>query len=231
MQSLKTLLIGLGLFGMLVVAAACQSSAAGTDYSGGLSVPDNTSVVQSGDVRIGAMDVLDISVFGAPDLDNEYQVDFEGILKLPLIGAFDVRGLTVSDLSTRIETMLEEQNFLQDPNVTVRILDTNEQLITVEGSVQKPGMYPVEGQLTLLQAIALSGGPSESANPKKVIVFRQINGERNAAGFDLTKIRKGEDKDPLVYGNDIIVMDGSEARLAYRDFLRSVPLLAIFARY
>ena len=86
-------------------------------------------------------------------------------------------------------------------------------------------------QLTLLQAIALSGGPTDNADPRRVIIFRQIEGKRNAAGFDLRAIREGKAEDPVVYGNDIVVVDGSEARRRYGEFLRSVPLLALFLIY
>ena len=225
-----------GLLGLLILAfalAGCQSgdvSRSAVQTATTLSVPDTTLPIQSGDVRIGPMDLLDISVFGAPDLDNSYQVDFEGKLKLPLIGTIPAAGFTASQLATNLELRLGE-NYLQDPDVTVRVSEASKRFMTVDGSVQKPGMYPVEGQLTLLQAIALSGGPSDNANPRRVVVFRQIEGKRHAAGFDLKEIRQGNAEDPIVYANDIIVVDGSEARRTYGDFLRSVPLLALFFIY
>ncbi len=224
------------LFGMVclvALAGACQSSGRGggdVQLARNLSVPDTTLPIQNLDVRISPMDLLEISVFGAPDLDNSYQVDFEGKLKLPLIGLVSASGYTPSELAAILETKFGE-SYLQDADVTVRITETQQRYLTVDGSVQKPGMYPVEGQLTLVQAIALSGGPSDNANPKKVVVFRQIEGKRNAAAFDLRKIRSGEADDPLVYANDIIVMDGSEARRSYGELLRSIPLLALFFVY
>lgn len=225
-----------GFLGLLVLAfalAGCQSgdvSRSAVQSATTLSVPDTTLPIQSGDVRIGPMDLLDISVFGAPDLDNSYQVDFEGKLKLPLIGTIPAAGFTASQLATNLERRLGE-TYLQDPDVTVRVAEASKRFMTVDGSVQKPGMYPVEGQLTLLQAIALSGGPSDNANTRRVVVFRQIEGKRHAAGFDLKEIRQGNAEDPIVYANDIIVVDGSEARRTYGDFLRSVPLLALFFIY
>lgn len=225
-----------GILGAVVAVLAfggCQTggpTGTAVQMSEQLSVPDTTLPVQSGDVRIGPMDLLEISVFGAPDLDNSYQVDFEGKLKLPLIGSVPAAGYTASQLATDLERRLAE-NYLQDPDVTVRIMETRKRYMTVDGSVAKPGMYPVEGQLTLLQAIALSGGPTDNANPRRVVIFRQIDGQRNAAGFDLREIRKGNAPDPLVYANDIVVVDGSEARRTYGDLLRTVPLLALFVLY
>jgi polysaccharide export outer membrane protein len=221
-----------GFLAILLALAlgACQSGGGVGQNAGTLSVPDTTSPVQSGDLRIGPMDLLEISVFGAPDLDDAYQVDFEGSLKMPLIGTFKAAGYTATELATYLEGRLSER-FLQDPDVTVRITESQDRLVTVDGSVAKPGMYPVRGQLTLLQAIALSGGPTDNADTGRVIIFRQIEGKRNAAGFDLKAIREGKADDPIVYGNDIVVVDGSEARRRYGDFLRSVPLLALFLIY
>ncbi len=223
------------IYGVLAVLCAallgaCQSGGGGPARAASLPVPDTTSPVQSGDLRIGPMDLLEISVFGAPDLNDAYQVDFEGSLKMPLIGSFKAAGYTASELATYLEGRLSER-YLQDPDVTVRITESQDRLVTVDGSVAKPGMYPVEGQLTLLQAIALSGGPTDNANTSRVIIFRQIEGKRNAAGFDLKAIREGKADDPIVYGNDIVVVDGSDARRRYGDFLRSVPLMALFLIY
>ncbi len=218
------------LAGLAVLAGCMAGPHKGAAGASSLQVPDTTSRIQSGDLRIGPMDLLDISVFGVPDLDNTYQVDFEGRLKLPLVGTVKASGFTASELASDLEARLSER-YLQDPDVTVRISESEDRLVTVDGSVAKPGMYPVSGQMTLLQAIALSGGPTENANARRVIVFRQIEGKRNAAGFDLKAIRAGEAGDPIIYGNDIIVVDGSEARRTYGDFLRSVPLLALFFIY
>ena len=222
--------------GLLLLAAllgACQSRApqgTAVELTQSLSLPDTTLPLISGNARIAPLDLLEISVFGAPDLDNSYQVDFEGKLKMPLIGSLHAAGYTASELAANLEGRLEEK-YLQNADVTVRITEVRKRYLTVEGSVKNPGMYPVDGQLTLLQAVALSGGATDGANPKRVVIFRQIEGKRHAAAFNLVDIRKGDAEDPVVYANDIVVMDGSEARRTYGDFLRSVPLLTLFVLY
>jgi polysaccharide biosynthesis/export protein len=213
----------------IVLIAGCQGSGRSASReeiatAKQLSVPDTTLPIQNLDVRVSSMDVLEISVFSAPDLSGSYQVDYLGKLKLPLLGTLKAAGYTPAELAANLEQRLAEK-YLEDPDVTVRVSDTKKRYLTIDGSVQKPGMYPVDGQLTLLQAVSLSGGPTEGANPNKVVIFRQIEGKRNAAGFNLKDIREGKAVDPLVYPNDIIVMDGSEARRTYGDILRSLPLL------
>ncbi|MEO0697841.1 MAG: polysaccharide biosynthesis/export family protein [Pseudomonadota bacterium] len=192
-----------------------------------LEVPDNTSLIQSGDLRIAPLDILQISVFGVEELSGPYQVDYLGRIKLPLIGEIDAKGFTAIELAALLEARLGE-SYLQDPDVNVIVDESLGQQVTVEGSVTKPGLFPIQGRVSLLQAIAMAEGPSETANPRRVVVFREISGERKAAAFDLVAIRNGEASDPFIYGNDIVVVDGSEARRTYGDFIRSIPLLALF---
>ena len=211
----------------LLFVAACVSDSGPEPTTSHLALPDRTSMVQTGDLRIGPMDMLNVSVFGVDELNGEYQVDTLGIVKLPLVGEISAKGYTAIEFSRELERRLGE-TYLQNPDVTVVIAESNGEQITVEGSVSKPGLYEVPGQLSLLQALALSGGTTISANERKVAVFREVEGSRQVAVFDLRAIRKGEMQDPQVYGNDIIVVDGSQTRENYRDIIRAAPFLALF---
>lgn len=220
-----TTLMALGL----LFAVACQNGPV-ADPNQSLPIPDATISVSPGDLRVAPMDTLQIQVFGVSDLDGAYQVDFEGRLKLPLIGEVPVVGKTAGEIAFLLEERYE-QNFLQDPDVSVTIEQSVGRRITVDGSINSPGLYPITGNLTLLQAVAQAGGPADGANPRNVVVFRQINGQRHAAAFDLLAIRNGKAEDPEVFGNDIIVVDGSEARQTYGEVLRSLPLIALFMAF
>ena len=214
---------------MMLWLAGCASTDTASPGAE-LAVPDTTSSITSGDLRIGPMDVVTIRVFGVPELDDEYQVDFNGNIKMPLAGPVAAKGFTAFELARNIEDALAK-SYLQDPSVNVVIEKSVGRRVTVDGAVEKPGLYPMEGRMTLLQAVASAGGPSDGANPKKVVVFRTIEGERKAAGFNLELIREGEAEDPEVFGNDIIVVDGSQARRLYGDIVRAVPVLALFLGY
>jgi len=227
----KISLIGALLAGGLMLAcASCASDEKPSVTATSLSIPDTTSAVQSGDLRVSPLDTLEVKVFGVEDLDGTYQVDPDGKIKIPLIGVIDAKGYTVFDLAKILEKRLGD-SFLQDPQVSIRISEAFGQQVTVEGAVQKPGMYPIKSSLTLLQAVALSGGPTELSNPRKVVVFRTIEGKRQAAIFDLVSIRNGKSEDPAIYGNDIIAVDGSDALFNYRELVRSIPLLGVFRLY
>ena len=90
-------------------------------------------------------------------------------------------------------------------------------------------MFPVIGPMTLLQAVALAGGvDEETANPRRVAVFRTIDGQRQAAAFDLVSIRRGEMDDPKVYSGDIVIVDGSSIKETQRRILEAFPLLRVF---
>lgn len=216
----------------ILLIAGCSNVGQGNSSisSEPLALPDTTTVTQSGDLRIGALDLISIRVFGVEELGGEFQVDHEGAVKLPLVGTINAKGYTSLEFAEILEDRFGEA-YLQDPDVTVSIEESLGRQVTIEGSVQKPGVYDVDGTITLLQAVALGGGTSDDANPGRVIVFRQVQGERMAAGFNLTQIRRGEAEDPQIYGNDIVVVDGSQARQTYGDLLRSVPLLALFVLY
>lgn len=216
------------LFSVLICLGACTTlGEQPLKLPTTLAPPDTAEIVQSGDLRIGPMDMLAISVFGVQDLGGDFQVDFEGRLKMPLIGEVPAKGLTALELSSDIEERLET-SYLQDADVTVLIKETQGRIVTIEGSVIKPGLFPIQGKTTLLQAVALSGGPNEYANLERVVVFRQVDGQRTVAGFDLKMIRSGETADPEIFGNDIIVVDGSDFRRNYRDFVRAIPLIGLF---
>ena len=87
---------------------ACSSGgssiANGSDMTR-LPIPDATTSITPADLRIGPMDSLDISVFGVSDLDGTYQVDFEGLLKMPLIGEVPAVGKTAGELSVILERL------------------------------------------------------------------------------------------------------------------------------
>ena len=215
----------LSLFAMLLWAGACASGDTAAPNQS-LTIPDSTTSITAGDLRIGPMDMLDVTVFGVPELNGTYQVDFTGSIKLPLIGEVRALGLNSTELAADLEGLYGE-TYLQNPDVTVTISESVGRQVTVEGAVTAPGLFPVRGRLTLLQAVALAGGTTGRSNPKNVYLFREIEGERQAASFNLLAIRKGEAHDPQIYGNDIVVVDGSDLRENYRDLIRSVPLLTL----
>jgi polysaccharide export outer membrane protein len=213
----------------MICLAGCADTRGGPiAYKDNFAAPDAPSLqTLEANYKIAPMDKLAIKVFKQEDLTGDYDVDLAGHISLPLIGEVEAANLTTAQLDQRLTEKLGEK-YLEHPDVSVSIKQSAGRLVTIDGAVKDSGSFPLAGNLTLLQAIALAHGPSEDANPHRVAVFRTIQGKRQAAAFDLVSIRRGEAQDPPVYPGDIIVVDGSSVKSMYKHILQSIPLLAIF---
>jgi polysaccharide export outer membrane protein len=173
---------------------------------------------------VGPLDKISIQVFGADALNqDQIQVDANGQIQVPLAGQLDAAGKTPGQLSRDIEARLRP--YIKNPQVAVNLLETNSQVITVDGQVGKPGLYPVLGKMTLMRAVATAGGVSEFAKLNDVVVFRTVNGQRYAGLYNLAAIRAGTYDDPEVYSNDVVVVGDSKARRLFKNVLQMVPAL------
>lgn len=190
--------------------------------------PDIPAALEESRVyRAGIGDALSVRVFAAPEFSGDYTIDERGNLQMPLIGDVAVMGLTTAEISTLLETRLAAR-YLRHPDAVVSFKTQIGRRVTLDGSLRTPGIYAFSGNMTLMRAVAMGQGLTENANPRRVVVFRQIDGRRNAAAFDLTDIRGGLAPDPEIYAGDIVYVDGSTSRQLFRDFLSTVPLIAIF---
>lgn len=214
------------LIGTALMIAACSSGPSGA-AAGSLPPPDAVRLAEAREYVIGPTDLLAISVFQADQLNRDVQVDAQGRIDLPLIGAVTAAGKTARQLSAEIARSLE-QKYLQSPQVSVQVKETGSQKVTVEGSVGAPGLYPITGKTTLLQAIAMARGPQRDANEKRVAIFRTVDNRRAVAVFDLTAIRKGAAEDPEVFGNDIVVVERSGVRSILQDVAGAMPIVGVF---
>ena len=177
--------------------------------------------------RIAPLDTLSVKIFKMPDLSGDYEVDLSGQIALPLIGSLRAVDMTTAELDERLTAKLSEK-YLQHPDVSVGVKSSTRRNVTVDGAVGKVGTFSVNGPMTLLQAVAQAGGPTPDANPRRVAIFRQIGGQRQAAAFDLTAIRRGEAPDPPVYAGDIVIVDGSTIKALQKRILDSMQILSIF---
>lgn len=219
---------------MLTVAAAalaagCADTRGGSiPYDRALAAPDEPKFqALPEDYKIAPMDTLTIKVFKADELSGDYPVDLAGHISLPLVGEVEAANLTTAQLDQKLTQVLGAK-YYEHPDVSVAIKESTAHVVTVDGAVTQPGQFPVNRTLTLIQAVALAHGPTEDANARRVAIFRTIDGQRQAAAFDLTSIRRGEAKDPTVYPGDIIVVDGSKVKAATKHLLQAVPLLYVF---
>ena len=190
-------------------------------------VTTSASPVAAGAYTIGPLDVLDISVFQVPELTKSVQVSDTGTINLPLIGEVQVLGKTPQQVERDLTARLGAK-YLQNPQVTVYVKEYNSQQVTVEGAVQKPGVFPIKGKTSLLQIIAMANG-LDPASDWTVLVLRQNNGRRQAAKFDVDAIQKGQADDPTMQSGDIIIAGTSAIKQGWGTILKALPIAGLFA--
>ena len=180
-------------------------------------LPQAETITSIPNYKITASDLLEIEVFGVEDLKRTVRVNTAGSITIPLVGMVQVAGLT----ATEAETVIAKRygaDYLQNPQVSVFIKEFTTQRVTIDGAVNKPGIYPLTGQITLLRALALAGGGGQLANMEDVLLFRSSGvGPQEVFKYDVKKIRNGELEDPMLKGDDLVVVNRSGVREFLKD--------------
>jgi polysaccharide export outer membrane protein len=197
-------------------AAAAQAARAANKYASA-ATPGNAGYL------VGPQDVLDVTVFQAPDLSKSVQVAEDGAINLPLVGQIPAAGRSASRLERDIEARLNAR-YLKSAQVTVFVKEYNSQRVTVEGAVRTPGVYPLRGNDTLMQVLAKSGGVNRDIASDSVIVFRNADGARTMVRFDISTIRGGAEPDPRVLPGDVVLLEESATKETLNLFLKVLPV-------
>ena len=128
---------------------------------------------EDGPYTLDSGDKLRVVVFGQEALSNNYTVDAQGQVTIPLIGAVNAQGLTTTQLGGAIAGRLK-QSFIRDPSVAVEIEVYRP--FFVLGEVAYPGQYPYVPNMTVENAIAIAGGFTPRASRDKVTITRKMQG-------------------------------------------------------
>jgi polysaccharide export outer membrane protein len=172
--------------------------------------------------KIGPQDVLEITVFKVTELSKTAQVSEAGTIGFPLVGDLMAAGRTPREVERDLAARLGAK-YLQNPQVTVYVKEFNSQRVTIEGAVKKPGVFPLQGSMSLLQALAFAQG-LEASSDSTVLVFRETNGKRSAARFDVGDIRSGSTEDPQLQAGDVVVAGTSAIKEGLGNILKLIPL-------
>jgi polysaccharide export outer membrane protein len=191
-----------------------------------------TAVAKPGNsaYKIGPLDVLAISVFKVPDLDKAVQVAEDGTINYPLIGDIRAAGRTAHELEHDLAQKLGGK-YIKNPQVAVFVREYNSQRVTISGSVKNTGVYPLKGNMTLMQVLSLAGDVNTDIASGEIMVFRTTDGRRTAARFDIDSIKQGKTEDPVMQPGDVIVVDTSAAKVAFANFMKVVPLAGTAALF
>jgi len=137
---------------------------------GYINIPIDTKTLRNS-ITLGPGDIFEARVYGEKDLSGEFRVSSEGTIHFPLLGQTAVQNLSPSEVATLLQDQLRD-GYLREPYVTVRIVQYNSKKIFVLGQVNKPGTFPFEGKMNIIQAITLAGGFTNMARKNSVIVTR-----------------------------------------------------------
>ncbi|MER8785989.1 polysaccharide export protein [Mesorhizobium sp. M1006] len=214
---------------------ALQLTSSSTPLSGGgalqvvkdLPAPQNT---QNGSEQpLSPNDVLEVNVFQVDNLNRTVQVDAGGQISLPLVGTITAAGKTVRQLEQEVETAYGAK-YLQSPDVTIFVKESIGQRITVDGEVNKAGIYPVSSNSSLLDAIALAGNFSPIGDASKVFVYRTIGQNTLVANYNVEAIRAGKMRNPRIYGGDKVVVFASKSKIAMNNLKDALGVASSAAR-
>lgn len=170
---------------------------------------------------IAAQDTLDVNVFKVADLSaKNLIVESSGMISLPLIGSVQVKGLTITQAEQKVTQLLTK--FMQDPKVSITRTDKAvTKRVTVEGEVKTPGVFPIKGNLSFLQAIAMAQGLSAMGDSQNVLFYR--DGSQHRINLDL--VRKGQIPDPILRSDDRIVVLKDARKVREKKVLDYLPVI------
>ena len=168
--------------GLVFASLVCLVSLAGTPVAA--QTTEGTGyVLQPGDV-------VNVSVWREPDLDRTLLVRPDGGISFPLAGELQAAGNSVAQLSDTLAVKLSQ--FIPSPVVTVTLQENLGNRIYVTGRVNKPGVYLVNQDVNVLQALAIAGGLTPFAQRRNIKILRQENGVERAIPFNYKQVQRGE---------------------------------------
>ena len=180
--------------------------------------------------KVGPLDVLDISVFKVAELSKVVQVAEDGAINFPLVGDVQAGGRTAQQIERDLTKMLAAK-YLRSPHVSVFVKEYNSQRVTVEGSIKKSGVFTLKGRTTLIQILAIAEDVDTSVASGEIVIFRNIEGKRSAARFDVDAIKSGRSEDPEIEAGDVVVVDTSATKVALQNVLKALPLATSAAMF
>lgn len=169
------------------------------------------------DYQIGTGDVLNIGVWGYAELTKELIVGPDGKIAFPLVGEIEVTGKSRSEITDMLTAGLSR--YVIDPKVTINVTHFRTTRVYVLGEVQKPGMYEVDKEHNLLDAISMAGGYTKDAAKKKVQIIRRNNKGQAIIANVFNLLNKGDLSQNYVLNEGDVVYLNDTGRI---DFLRDI---------
>ena len=169
-------------------------------------IPGSVQSAERPGYHIGPGDILEISVWKEESLSREVIVPPDRIITFPLIGDINIATMTVTDLRQEISKRL--QDFVPEATVTVMLRQINSLKAYVIGKVNKPGIFPIDLETTVMQVLAMAGGLNPFAADSKIYILRHENGVMKKIPFDYHEVEKGKNlaQNVILKRGDVIVV-------------------------
>jgi polysaccharide export outer membrane protein len=166
--------------------------------------PKGEIAADSDAYTIGPEDVLNIYVWKEESLTKTVPVRIDGKISLPLVDDIQAAGLTPLKLKDVITQKLK--NFIDNPTVTITVIEANSYRIYVSGEVKNPGIMRIRSQTTLLKTIIAVGGFTEWANKRKILIITREGGQEKRIIVNYNKIVDGDEPDIAINPGDTIIV-------------------------
>jgi polysaccharide biosynthesis/export protein len=190
---------------MLALVVLCVAMLAGPFGWGQTKAQGMPPATEAPKIAIGPGDILDVEVFDTPELSMQAaRVSQSGQVNLPVLGLVEVAGLNQNQAARRIESALRAHGIMLDPHVTVSVVESASQGVTLLGEVKSPGVYPVYGGRRLLDLIALAGGLTPTAGKIVIIAHRDDPHHPVAVRLVPNAMALGSQQNPVILPGDTV---------------------------
>jgi polysaccharide biosynthesis/export protein len=205
------------LSGLCVLAWLMSFSASWAQPLSPAELPPGQKDVMSRIIQFGPGDSVKIEVYGQPDMTTTVYVSDDGTISVPLAGPVPISGLSPSEASQRIEKALRDGGFLVDPHVTLTVVQSLSQRVSVLGQVGKPGVYPIESNTTIYDLLAAAGGALETSANVVYLLRTDTSGNVQRYPINLTGLENAKSSIPnqSLHGGDSIFVPRGEQFYIY----------------
>lgn len=172
-----------------------------------LAAPEEAAPVSpTEEYRIGPGDLLDIAVWKNADLSQRLPVRPDGRISLPLLGETEAAGMTVPQLTEEIKTRYAK--YVTEPVLSVSVQQVNSMLVYVIGQVRSPGMFSLNSNIDVLQALAKAAGLTPFAEGDSIRIFRKQDGNTEIFPFNYDAVSRGRELEQniVLKRGDVIVV-------------------------
>ena len=211
LRSLYVLLVGscsLHLLAQTPVMGEAPQPAPANGTAG----PPSSRLLANSNTKLGVGDLIEISVFGVPDLSTKARISGSGDVYLPLIDYVHLASLTTDEAQELIQKRLEDGGFVRGPHVSIFVDESASQAITLVGEVTRPGAYPAIGDRRLFDLISAAGGLTDKAGRNVTIEHRGDPSQRVELQLSSNLTEDTLDNVDILPGDTIIV---SRAGIVY----------------